>query len=81
MEINPIAHIQSDFKEKFGIPRQTQGVGAEGGPGSEYAQPRIAPQAGRPDERKRLEVQCPQALLELIPPEKREALLAVPWRT
>ena len=28
-------------------------------------------------ERKRLEVQCPQALLELIPPEKREALLAV----
>ena len=23
MEIHPIAHIQSDFKEKFGIPRQS----------------------------------------------------------
>ena len=30
MEINPIAHIKTDFKEKFGIPRQSGRVNAEG---------------------------------------------------
>ena len=30
MEIKPIAHIHTDFKEKFGIPRQSGRVDAEG---------------------------------------------------
>ena len=30
MEIKPIAHIHTDFKEKFGIPRQSGRVNAEG---------------------------------------------------
>ena len=30
MEIKPIAHINTDFKEKFGIPRQSGRVDAEG---------------------------------------------------
>ena len=30
MEIKPIAYINTDFKEKFGIPRQSGRVGAEG---------------------------------------------------
>ena len=29
MEIKPIAHIHTDFKEKFGIPRQSGRVDAE----------------------------------------------------
>ena len=30
MEIKPIAYINTDFKEKFGIPRQSGRVDAEG---------------------------------------------------
>ena len=30
MIVNPIAHIKTDFKEKFGIPRQSGRIDAEG---------------------------------------------------
>ena len=71
MEIEPVAHIRTDFREKFGIPRQSCYV--EGSEGTIV----FTPKYRNPDALKGLE--GAEADAEILVAKAIEALADLPW--